>query len=396
MAATEVYTLHWKLFHEGLTGAFRDLRQDSDFNDVLLTFDDETFMETNKTILSACSPFLKKIIKRTSQNKKFNSAIYLSGFKSKLVMLLVDFMYNGEIKVMADDVESFLSAANRLKVRGLATDIEEEETQTIESRTNHDVSNDVNDVIDVEETLPEQPLADNLMIGDDVREKPTAAEDLTASFDGSSYKCADCDKLFPREKSLKTHRELFHDVGIIWSCKVCDKKFKIKNSLNAHTYRIHRSEKGSDATPSNDGETVVKKEKKEASIGEFQCASCKKTFPSEKRLASHDDYYHPHEGVVFNCGIGDCEKTFHTKNSRNAHQYSSHTSEQRQMLKESRARAETSQALIDDVKEEEGYQKEDNTSDDLMSEMDAKVEEYLKMDDISGDVPSVMEEVTLE
>ena len=76
MAATEVYTLHWKLFHEGLTGAFRDLRQDSDFNDVLLTFDDETFMETNKTILSACSPFLKKIIKKTSQNKKFNSAIY--------------------------------------------------------------------------------------------------------------------------------------------------------------------------------------------------------------------------------------------------------------------------------------------------------------------------------
>ena len=66
------------------------------------------------------------------------------------------------------------------------------------------------------------------------------------------------------------------------------------------------------------------------------------------------------------------------------------------MLKESRARAETSQALIDEVKEEEGYQKEDNTSDDLMSEMDAKVEEYLNMDDISGDVPSVMEEVTLE
>ena len=66
------------------------------------------------------------------------------------------------------------------------------------------------------------------------------------------------------------------------------------------------------------------------------------------------------------------------------------------MLKESRARAETSQALIDEVKEEEGYQKEVNTSDDLMSEMDAKVEEYLKMDDISGDVPSVMEEVTLE
>ena len=31
-----------------------------------------------------------------------------------------------------------------------------------------------------------------------------------------------------------------------------------------------------------------------------------------------------------------------------------------------------------------------------MSEMDAKVEEYLKMDDLSEDVPSVMEEVTLE
>ena len=81
----ETYTLHWKLFYEGLTGAFRDLRKEADFNDITVAFDDEKFIETNKTILAACSPVLRNIIKRCSKKQQTHQLIYLSGFNSHLV-----------------------------------------------------------------------------------------------------------------------------------------------------------------------------------------------------------------------------------------------------------------------------------------------------------------------
>ena len=83
----EIYTLHWKLFYEGLTGAFRDLRKEADFNDITVVFDDEKFIETNKTILAACSPVLRNIIKRCSKKQQTHQLVYLSGFSSHLVRI---------------------------------------------------------------------------------------------------------------------------------------------------------------------------------------------------------------------------------------------------------------------------------------------------------------------
>ena len=118
----EVYTLKWQFFYQGLTNSFKELRKDDDFNDITLSFDDDKFIEANGTMLAACSPVFKRIIKRNKSKQAGQQIIYLSDISSDHMKLLIDFMYNGEIKILQSKIEPFLRAANKLKVKGLASE----------------------------------------------------------------------------------------------------------------------------------------------------------------------------------------------------------------------------------------------------------------------------------
>ena len=67
-------------------------------------------------------------------------------------------------------------------------------------------------------------------------------------------------------------------------------------------------------------------------------------------LHKHPQEHHVlNDGVVVDCGI--CEKQFNTKNSRSAHQYQSHTLEERQVFKE--VQAKIKEESLNNVQEEE-------------------------------------------
>merc|ERR1719500_1558698 len=52
--------------------------------------------------------------------------IYLRGIKASDMNALLHFMYCGEVSVKQDQLQSFLAAAEELKVRGLGSNIKEE------------------------------------------------------------------------------------------------------------------------------------------------------------------------------------------------------------------------------------------------------------------------------
>merc|ERR1711862_163500 len=97
------YQIEWKLFQENLSEAMKELRNDRDFFNVTLAFDDENCIEAHSFVLSACSTVLKRVIKR---NKDPHTFIFLSGHSSTLVSHLVDFMYHGEVSVPREEVDS--------------------------------------------------------------------------------------------------------------------------------------------------------------------------------------------------------------------------------------------------------------------------------------------------
>ena len=62
---SEKFCLRWNDFERNISGAFREIREDKDFFDITLACDDET-IQAHKVILSACSPFFRKVLKKHS------------------------------------------------------------------------------------------------------------------------------------------------------------------------------------------------------------------------------------------------------------------------------------------------------------------------------------------
>ncbi|KAF7382096.1 hypothetical protein HZH66_013528 [Vespula vulgaris] len=59
------YSLRWNDFHSSILSSFRHLRDEEDFVDVTLACDSSSFT-AHKVVLSACSPYFRRLLKLTS------------------------------------------------------------------------------------------------------------------------------------------------------------------------------------------------------------------------------------------------------------------------------------------------------------------------------------------
>jgi len=115
-AEAEKYCLKWNDFTLNLSSAFNELRDDEDFFDITL-LTEESEIRCHKLILGACSPHFRAIIKRLSAIQ--NPAIYLRGVRHEDIKNILEFMYLGEVSVSQADLDSFLSVAQDLCIKGL-------------------------------------------------------------------------------------------------------------------------------------------------------------------------------------------------------------------------------------------------------------------------------------
>merc|ERR1712123_346581 len=115
MGSAEKFCLRWNDFESNISEAFRELREDKDFFDVTLACDDDQ-IQAHKVILSACSPFFRKVLRR---NKHEHPLLYLKGVKYADLVSVLSFMYHGEVDIGQEDLNTFLAVAQDLKVKGL-------------------------------------------------------------------------------------------------------------------------------------------------------------------------------------------------------------------------------------------------------------------------------------
>ena len=125
MGDSEKFCLRWNDFEKNISGAFRELRDDKDFFDVTLACDDDQ-LQAHKVILSACSPFFRSILRR---NKHEHPLLFLKGVRYIDLLSVLNFMYHGEVNVAQEELNSFLSVAEDLKVKGLTQNNSEKEIQ---------------------------------------------------------------------------------------------------------------------------------------------------------------------------------------------------------------------------------------------------------------------------
>ena len=109
--------MQWDDFSENLNSSFKSLREETVFTDVTLACEDgKRRVEAHKIILAASSPMLQNLL---SGNKQPCQLIYLRGVKLNDLEAVMDFIYLGEARLPQENLESFLSLANDLQLRGL-------------------------------------------------------------------------------------------------------------------------------------------------------------------------------------------------------------------------------------------------------------------------------------
>ena len=122
MTSSEKFSLKYKEFHENISSAFNNLRDDTHFTDITLISEDYQQIQAHKVILSSSSSFFMNILRL---NKHPNPLIYIKGFKAKDLQSILDFMYYGSTEIFQENLETFLSIAEEIKLKGLTRNDEQ-------------------------------------------------------------------------------------------------------------------------------------------------------------------------------------------------------------------------------------------------------------------------------
>ena len=118
--------LRWNDFKNNTFGAFASLREDKYFADVTLACEDGQQIEAHKVVLISSSPFFRNLL---SKNNHPHPLIYMRGVEFEQLSTLVDFLYLGEANVLQEKIESFLTIATELKLKGFSGEAEHEEVE---------------------------------------------------------------------------------------------------------------------------------------------------------------------------------------------------------------------------------------------------------------------------
>ena len=291
------YSLHWDKFGENLITSYASLRHEGHFSDVTLLSDDEVSFSAHKLVLAGSSQFFQNILKK---NSHLHPLLYLHGVSSEFLANILDFIYEGKVEVKHENLDEFLTAAEKFKIQGLskteeisATPFAEIDTLpelqqgAYESELNvlkeifdneHNGKLDVmikseqeskvdtgivsQSHIQVQETKvkPEQRSVVKREFGDsesiphvartycyekipitDVSQIKTMIMELSEKV-GKLWRCKFCGKTTASAKrnELSTHIESHFD-GLAYPCTHCPKTSKNRSALRGHMYRDHKA-----------------------------------------------------------------------------------------------------------------------------------------------------------
>lgn len=121
MAAPQQYSLRWNNYFRHLTYALDNHRVNDDFVDVSLICDGRK-IKAHKVVLSACSSYFKEIF---TENPHPHPVIIFKFIKYEDLNSIIEFMYQGEVNVQQEALQSFLQTAELLAVQGLTAEEKE-------------------------------------------------------------------------------------------------------------------------------------------------------------------------------------------------------------------------------------------------------------------------------
>ena len=241
------FSLKSKCFESNISKTFRDVRREEDFFDVTLVSDDQEHIAAHKLVLSASSELFKNILKKNTHS---NPLIFLSGFNSKDLNYVLDYIYQGEVKLIQDDLDNFLNVAQKLRIEGLIENGSPNEDdavsidETVESHIKDEFQESVQHkrIISPKETKTQREK--NIVYPSTVVNQSLPTEDVKAVVDqlfekdGEQFICKTCGKSCNRNSDIRKHVEIHID-GLSFECQLCGQSFRSRVILKHHK-SIHK------------------------------------------------------------------------------------------------------------------------------------------------------------
>lgn len=113
--AAQQYNLKWTNHTNNILEMFSQQLLNGLLVDVTL-FCDGQFIRAHKMVLSACSPYFQELF---NVHNVDHPIIFMNGVRFVAVKQMVEFMYQGEIKVSDEDLDQLLAIAESLQIKGL-------------------------------------------------------------------------------------------------------------------------------------------------------------------------------------------------------------------------------------------------------------------------------------
>ena len=250
---SEKVCLRWNDFQENINTAFGSLREDTEFADVTLACEDGQQIAAHRVILAASSPFFQNLLQRTRHP---HPLIYMKGLKFEDLLATVDFIYCGEANVFQENLDTFLSMAEELRLKGLMgqQDVSEKKKDltpremTVKPTFKRERSNlnigQNNSTLEKEP--PTQKLGkekripiENFVSGDlqALDEKVKSMIEKSQNLISSGRKRADICKVCGKEGegiTIRDHIEANHLEGVSLPCDGCGKLFRSRSTLRKH------------------------------------------------------------------------------------------------------------------------------------------------------------------
>ena len=221
----EKYSLTWHNYSDHLKSMMKELMMNEDFSDVTLVTEDKKQIKANISILSACSPIFRDILKR---EKNSSTIMFLRGIQYSEIESILQFIYLGEATFYEERMDEFLAVAKSLEIKELcnakpeSNDEPEEEPSTTDPGTS-------------KENLKEQRIA-----SDHIREQPPQERGVLGV--NGKYDCEPCQKKFSSRMGLHHHKQSVHE-GVKYACDQCDYQATQKRKLDIHIQSKHEGVK---------------------------------------------------------------------------------------------------------------------------------------------------------
>ena len=238
---SEKFQLRWNDFQAAVSQSFSLLRREQGLLDVTLVSEDQKPVEAHKLVLSACSGFFKSVLRNNPHPKPL---IYLSGVSSSNLELVLDYIYRGEVQIFQEQLDSFLSVAQKLRIEGLNTDRKDDGTDV--SSDDQNLAEHVDYYEEVEtvytkreiEKYEENKNIKTVAVDENFDETQIQMkiQELIEDRNGKKQ-CKVCG--YSNVKNLGRHVEV-HIQGLSYNCQTCGKTFRYKIiSISKHDYFIN-------------------------------------------------------------------------------------------------------------------------------------------------------------